>query len=81
MWEPERRDHGIAEWSFHHGAAVIPAAELKCERSNTELRQWVAKSQSVQNTRSIWAHLNSSADLAQGAGLFEHVHIKTGTKE
>ena len=29
----------------------------------------------------IWANLNSCADLAQGVGLFVHVHVETGTKQ
>lgn len=29
----------------------------------------------------IWAHLDPRADLAQGVGLFVHVHVETGAEQ
>ncbi len=81
MWEPECRDYCITEWSFHHCAAVIPSAEVKSHRSDAELRQCVAKSQSVQNARSIWADLNSGADLTQRVSLFVDMNIEPGAQQ
>jgi hypothetical protein len=81
MREPESLNHCIAEWGFHQRAAVIPAPHMKCERPNTELRQSIAEPQSVQNTRGIWADLNSRADLTQGVGLFVDMNIEPGAQQ